>query len=562
MADTIDYTALIPAMPQGLVEWCVGKSCFKTQYLVFRCGHRDDPNRPGKKERCFHVRCTTCGAGFTAERHDDVGAEEARTMCACGYGAESYKLYRGSVGIHPLQHGAMTRCPHCGAEAKGAHVTALGALGYTDCAWPLVLSKIKAAMPGKHPYWLVAHGYRVERTVDKDGTVFFDARKWEAYIFTNKKVVRCAAHVRNLGGERVLEHWERRSRYSDEWFGDELPYPIPRGVFKGTALENCKLGRYRKISRKRRTVSYLAMYLKRPQLENLVTQGFGYMIDSLIDRGHSNQAHYLDWKEKSPRKMLGLAKPDLDAVRKAQLDPITIKRYERLRQLDAAAPPAEVLHMVQELGWNLQEMENMGEDVWKLARYLDRQAKKHNIGSLGHAFRYWQDYLRDAAAIGYDVKDPQVRYPHNLAASHDRAVSARKYAEDEKLRAAFSEMHRKIAPLAFEADGLLIRPAAEEKELIAEGKALAHCVGGYGKTHTGGSPIFFIRKASAPDEPWFTLQLRLESKTVAQNRGKKNCAPPDEVNAFVDRWLAEIVKPYDFDQKKKPKRAKKKEVAA
>ena len=80
-----------------------------------------------------------------------------------------------------------------------------------------------------------------------------------------------------------------------------------------------------------------------------------------------------------------------------------------------------------------------------------------------------------------------------------------------------------------------------EEELIDEGSALHHCVGTYGATVARGeSCIFFIRRADAPDKPWYTLQVELKKVKELQNHGLRNCEPTKEVQEFVDRWLEHI----------------------
>ena len=75
--------------------------------------------------------------------------------------------------------------------------------------------------------------------------------------------------------------------------------------------------------------------------------------------------------------------------------------------------------------------------------------------------------------------------------------------------------------------------------VAVEGNALHHCVGTYGKKHANGSTaIFFIRRASRPNEPWYTLELDEKKLEVRQNRGKHNCARVPEVQAFENKWLA------------------------
>ena len=100
-----------------------------------------------------------------------------------------------------------------------------------------------------------------------------------------------------------------------------------------------------------------------------------------------------------------------------------------------------------------------------------------------------------------------------------------------------------MAWTAFASGGILIRPILDEEELIAEGKALSHCVSSYAQRIADGSTmILAIRRKAAPDVPWFTLQLDPKTLKVEQNRGKKNCDPPKEVRDFVALWINTKIK--------------------
>lgn len=90
--------------------------------------------------------------------------------------------------------------------------------------------------------------------------------------------------------------------------------------------------------------------------------------------------------------------------------------------------------------------------------------------------------------------------------------------------------------------GILIRPAASTKELIEEGKALCHCVGGYASRYASGATnILVIRKINEPDKPYFTLELNRGA--IVQVRGKHNCAPTGEVKKFIKAFeLAKLNK--------------------
>ena len=116
-----------------------------------------------------------------------------------------------------------------------------------------------------------------------------------------------------------------------------------------------------------------------------------------------------------------------------------------------------------------------------------------------------------------------------------------KQAEIEKRRPAFEKVVAPLEAWDWEDGGICIRPVRTEEELIDEGSALHHCVGTYGATVArGDSCIFFIRRADAPDKPWYTLQVELKTVKELQNNGLRHCSPTKEVQEFVDRWLEHV----------------------
>ena len=58
-------------------------------------------------------------------------------------------------------------------------------------------------------------------------------------------------------------------------------------------------------------------------------------------------------------------------------------------------------------------------------------------------------------------------------------------------------------------------------DLTHEGSYLHHCVGGYvNSVANGNTAIYFLRKASAPNEPWLTVEVR--NKQCLQIHGACN----------------------------------------
>ena len=183
--------------------------------------------------------------------------------------------------------------------------------------------------------------------------------------------------------------------------------------------------------------------------------------------------------------------------------------------------------------------------VMRCLRYMERQ--KSDITTL-------LDYWNMARRAGLDLRDEHVQLPKSLKREHDRLVETeriarneeekrRKQAEIEKRRPAFEKVVAPLEAWSWEDGGICIRPVHTEQELIDEGSVLHHCVGGYGPTVAKGeSCIFFIRRADAPDKPWFTLQVEIAELKEIQNHGLRNCGPTMEVQEFVNRWIAHVRK--------------------
>ncbi len=194
-----------------------------------------------------------------------------------------------------------------------------------------------------------------------------------------------------------------------------------------------------------------------------------------------------------------------------------------------------------------EEQARLAAEAKKKKEYFHRRDPVH----VGDTYR---DYLGDCVALNLNLDDRSVLFPPDLPAAHQRTIEMLRYREIKAKTKNFKKAVEKLLPMAWEQAGLLIRPAATAKELIREGAALHHCVGGYAERMAKGeTAIFFIRRAEEPDKPFYTLELR--DKTVIQCRTahNKSYEQDEPVHAFVREWLATKV----LKTKKKPTKAKK-----
>lgn len=201
----------------------------------------------------------------------------------------------------------------------------------------------------------------------------------------------------------------------------------------------------------------------------------------------------------------------------------------------------------------------------KIDRYLRKQAEKRGL-PVASALSLYLDYWE---MLDDDDADPVQIFPPNLRAAHDRVMAARAAERGAKYIREFKAVHEKWRELEWSDGSICAVLPRGNYDLVAEGKALHHCVGGYGEKHVKGSLIVFIRHARRPERSWFTLNIDVTGKSwkEVQLHGYGNeyangkwLHIPQRVRDFVDRWEREVLTPVFREVKGakagKPKRKK------
>lgn len=184
-------------------------------------------------------------------------------------------------------------------------------------------------------------------------------------------------------------------------------------------------------------------------------------------------------------------------------------------------------------------------DKERKQRKRDEEARKQNRS-------YWasrpfetptifRDYLKDCIKLKLDLDDKAVLFPPDLPAAHQRTIAMVRHNASKLSREAFQREVERLSWMAWEKDGLMIRLPVNGDEIVAEGKALHHCVGGYVERMANGkTAILFIRRIDEPDTPFFTLEWLngkvQQCKTLNNGDYTKNA----EVNAFIDKWVKTV----------------------
>ena len=168
---------------------------------------------------------------------------------------------------------------------------------------------------------------------------------------------------------------------------------------------------------------------------------------------------------------------------------------------------------------------------------LRRKACRRIVADLENA-QEWRDYYRAVVRAGEDLKDARFLLPRDMHAMHDEMTRReRLLMEEEQARrdaaraaklamkqAAFLPRLEKLRRrYCFSACGLILRPYESAGEVLAEGRALDICIGGYAEGYLEGRNIICcLRRAEEPDKPWRAVEFSAKDGRLVQDRGYKN----------------------------------------
>lgn len=179
--------------------------------------------------------------------------------------------------------------------------------------------------------------------------------------------------------------------------------------------------------------------------------------------------------------------------------------------------------------------------VTQITGYLKKQIDKNNKNCCSHGritenqmFINYTDYLGECRQLKYDLTDSIINRPKDLLEKHAETsqlvAMLKDQLEMERLQQIAEKnkkfnAHRK-KELEWQWKDLICILPESAAEIIAEGKVLMHCVGGYAERHVAcKTTILFVREKNKPDVPCWTMECRQDGKKdwyIAQFHGFKN----------------------------------------
>lgn len=349
-----------------------------------------------------------------------------------------------------------------------------------------------------------------------------------------------------------LDEW---IRWSDNRIYDGGYYFYTGGIeeaLQGTAMQYADLEGYLEEKRHNRNpIYFLEYHAKYPVIEFLWKAGYRNIVHNRIFGMDRENRNAILWERKKlkecfkfPLRILKLMPPEewkLDDVQRANY---LWKNYgERITDAE--------MQMALQSRTDVQSLTGAMPyaGIGKILKYIQKQTEKrkeekgHTTYTPEGIIRAYRDYLRECEQLHFDLHDREILFPKDLVAAHDRTMKQIAFEKNKADQEKFQKAVEKLEKFAWSEGEFFIRPAREQMELTAEGKALHHCVGGYiRRMAEGETAIFFLRKISEPDKPFYTLEL--QKKRVIQCRTEHNASydrNPD-VKKFVDMWIEKIVK--------------------
>lgn len=534
MEEVRDYTNIVPTTPpEGLIQWLYQKGVFNNEYIVYRADWEYEPLED-RKVKVVSCHCTAC------ER--DIIQPYVEADCCNKMYAHAPFGFLNELTMECVINGNCTLCPCCGSEVKALHCSNINNHGfYANEIFPISIHNIDGN--------LGIIEWRVARKIYKHGEVRITTVPCECYIFEEKKAVRITGYDNNMGNISYRGVWKQKKKYTDALNSvySKMVYPFDPSLLIGTTAENSKLDMYLSCAETVYPVSYMRLWQRYKNVENLVVQGASKLLNdklkesiiSYVGSPRLNDIKGINYKEKKPHLMLGLSKEEFRYAVAENWNSKTLSFYVEAREYGVTL--ADVDKCMEYGEFSLRRLFPYKVNIMRAIRYIEKQKRKFKRNDGLISAGYYADYLHMAKENGDDLTQDNVCYPHNLQNAHDVAVRLQKVKENEKLKALFEERNKILDKYSYECNGLLIRPAHSERELIDEGKILNHCVATYANSHAyGRTSIFFIRETVNPEQPYYTLELDITNMRVRQNRGKNNCARTDTVRNFEKEWIEHI----------------------
>lgn len=312
-------------------------------------------------------------------------------------------------------------------------------------------------------------------------------------------------------------------------------------VFHGTDLQYCQLAEQAKNLCSELFLKLVDLNAKYESVEKIHKVGLDAIIESKLVGGYGSGA--VKWKKAELKDILGITKPEIAQAREQKATMYDLEIYKKMKKIGIKTDFKEAAKMDNRAIRHLYIAEKYNLTPIKVYKYLKKQSENEKT-YVGWLIGDYVDYIKECEKLELDLTNKTILLPKKLIAAHARTSAQIEVIANKEEQEKVIQNANRMKYLNFQSGNLLIRVAETAKEIITEGKLMEHCVGGYvGRVAKGSTNIFFVRRLTQPQEPYYTLELERKGTEyrMKQCRGKENCNMTEEVEMFVNKWMEEVV---------------------
>lgn len=362
------------------------------------------------------------------------------------------------------------------------------------------------------------------------------------------------------GCAETFEYWWKdwatnRKEWMKTRFPKEAREPLPRmwnelGEEKlaGTFLEKI----YNYCTEHNLSIRCLMRFIEEPLTELFYKMGYeGIAYDRVWKDKPAKRTRHIDFTQRSPKKMFYGINAATERKIRRTFELIGHKSRVWCKDIETAitlfqevkgAEPETIAALLD--GIDDYTHHANGREIMRLCKNIPEFPPERIIEYLADKdIKIYGDYITAAIANGAPLNERKIAFPDDLQKAHDEQIEKLEYAKNA---ANFKKCEKRAEKLRkqgyeFESDGIMAVIPEKPTDIQSEGKILEHCVGKiYTERHVEGTTnIIFIRRTSDPDKPWFTLEVRPDTRRFVQCYGYKN-----KVCGFSEPVIKQFLKKY------------------
>lgn len=439
------------------------------------------------------------------------------------------------VPIKEPRHDKKTTCPHCKAKAlfkASGKIRTLSTESYTA----QIIQKIKGG--------IVIRKIDQQQLYGSKGYMHPYARnsEWERIIITDDNAVRRYVYglYKNKCHRWILDnsaaYYYRKDvkLYKRNW----------KAVCNTEVFRHSAIGLWDELPTD--VTSYLQIEKGNPAVEMLARIGMFKLAAGLIRARYDHNLLKEDATEIA--KILRIDNARLKRLKNMDAD-VKHLRWMQLEKLANTIWPDEMIDGLAQAGITPSMLNFLNPPIAypKAYRYLAKQSTIAGV-SMYDVIGTWQDYLNMADQMKMNTKLEQIEFPKDVKAAHDELVLLRESAGIKKQAAELrkkwpkAEKHLKaLTKFEYKDEKYQIVTPKSLDDIVKEGIILHHCVHTcdyyFSRIQSDESYLFFLRKASNPDMPWYTLEVEpsgniRQKRTTGDNQNKDF----EDAIGFLKKW--------------------------